>query len=291
MIAPPVPSHLQCLLKVLCICSLLVITAADLDIAAYSCKARPSWKTTSADNTHAQELFQLFLLAFQTDLSKCAHPETTVYSAGIGASLSIAVLQFMTALSRGTVYSPSDEWIWAAHENLTCHESHRRSLDCFFQKFSLCTPHAAHVRLGINDTHVCSLAAMFQKPLVWIYGQLVHYMLRLPPHASFMVNRRLHHLYRSIPSVPVTGTIAMHVRSGKVRETLHVSREKVLLTRLCASQLDAGRSEVPVAMYMKYLNQIANHLKDTGRHVHTGEGPCSLVDWVHSVQRIVGVCS
>jgi hypothetical protein len=222
-----------------------VLLSAQPEI--FSC--RESWSVTKEGHERRSNELQAFLLAFQSDCSICAAGTVSaVHNAGIGSSLGQGVLQFAIALQERKAYRPG-YWIWAASEASCTLNLH--SLDCFFQPLTYCHvggQQPAVLDIGFKATDVCSLAATFQKPLIWIFGQILHFITRPRPDLSFFIAKRKYDAFKMYGEGLVEGTVGVHIRAGRP---------------------DGGRHVLPLEKYMQAVDTKAADLAAVGIPVHT----------------------
>jgi hypothetical protein len=171
-----------------------------------------------------------------------------VHNAGIGSSLNQGVVQFATALLERKAYRPG-YWIWAASEASCTLNLH--SLDCFFQPLTYCHvggQQPAVLDISFKATDVCFLAATLQKPLIWIFGQILSFTTRPRPDLSFFIAKRKYETFKVYGDGVVEGTVGVHIRAG---------------------QPDGGRHVISLEKYMQAVDAKAADLAALGIPVHT----------------------
>jgi hypothetical protein len=114
----------------------------------------------------------------------------------------------MLAIEGGNIFRPhSGKWqhqnpfLWSDLHAENCTLG-LQSIDCYFQPLSVCGVHSKEAEIAINaldqstvdhqlelfsfspSSDVCSLARTMKKSMVWIYGAVMHYLLR--PSRSIM---------------------------------------------------------------------------------------------------------
>lgn len=199
--------------------------------------------------------FQTFIHHWQFDRQRCAKgPVTALAAGGFGISVVYTNLKtFFLSLEFGRIFRPMGHYLWADTNASACTLG-IDSLDCYHALLSPCgLPGHEHLLLPTVDatnatnvgraifpaeqTDMCMLAKATKKPLVWVFGQMVHYETRLSPTIAPLVQERVQTVLRgarkppSSSMVPGGGGIgggggglvmAVHVRAGKPDRGRHV---------------------------------------------------------------------
>jgi hypothetical protein len=175
------------------------------------------------------------------------------YSFGYGSSINLSCVEILKALELGAVYRPIYPWLWSspdiANSSATGSEGFPKvndgcyskidSLDCFNIPLSYCkldqnynlSPGAfGEPAIDKEDAldlipqpcDICTQAKRTKKTLLWIFGMILHYHMRLPPRTHKIVHDRLVSIFPPPSSIapvdPITGktcvTAALHIRAG-----------------------------------------------------------------------------
>lgn len=223
----------------------------------------------------------LYHRQFNEELCKRSSPEigwigrmpNNQYIGGLGFSYGIMALNYMfLCFERGKIYRPMLEFIWANHPPNSTTNAQKllpctlniTALDCFSRPLSTCgipkpsTPTAfgyepmlpaSAAYKGIFPTKdkfdLCTLATIAKKPSVWVYGNVMMYLLRLRPDIQVLVEDRIAY-YVTKDVKPVTSYMTVQVRGG---------------------QPDGHRTVVPLDDYMKAIEQKADEMEALGKPV------------------------
>jgi hypothetical protein len=227
--------HVCCILCLFC-----GVLKNVLSFSVFDCGGHPAWPLTTADNYEVMHRFQNWMMTFQ---HRCKPSNgdywlSTIYGSGIGSGTTISVINMFKAFELGKIYRPTQSWLWA-EVNATEHcVSGINAVDCFNVPLTYCyiNPNASEIipTLNINFTDadlfidhpvdICTMAKVSQKTLLWVFGQFLHYHMRVPPHLEKFLELRSHQIFPkrriSDPPIidPLTGfkclTAAIQVRGG-----------------------------------------------------------------------------
>jgi hypothetical protein len=203
--------------------------------SAFDCRGQGAWELNVSDNAIQTERIQNWLAYRQ---NRCLPNEKVDYYTltnnfgGIGSSVMNSVVNFMKSLELNQIYAPNAYWVWGYNNASQCSRN-MLSVDCFSQPLTNCEPKTGLSSLpnSINITEanalingpsdICQLGIHTKKPIVWVFGQLFIYHLRLPYHSAHKVHHDITtalHLLRTAPNPNPQQytclTAALHVRTG-----------------------------------------------------------------------------
>eukprot|EP00667_Euglena_gracilis_P011662 EG_transcript_11923 len=173
----------------------LLVAAIMFCQSLLACQNTFAWPINMSDNAECVERLQWWLYAWQFNPKHCAsvHAPKLHYLSGLGSSLMESTRLMSQALESSAVYRPAGEWIWADPKSTACQLGFR-SIDCFTLPLSVCnasqeiqaafTDDAFNYSLADSSMSVCDLAREFQKPTLWVIGNLIRYHLRFSAEQS-----------------------------------------------------------------------------------------------------------
>ena len=212
--------------------------------SAFDCGTVPVWSVVGNDNEYAMRKFQDWIFAWQHLCSARETFQEIATNMGFAMSLQSAVKHLLTAIEMGKIYRPQGkiemhQWIWAEEEASLC-TMRIRTVDCFSEPLSTCTMESHYntmlthqelhtlsqqdMQLALKfsgPTDVCGLARSSYKPVQWVHGQLLHYLLRPNLATAAEIELRLQKVYgrytgevggigKNPPEVPSTGADVGH---------------------------------------------------------------------------------
>ena len=204
------------------------------------------------DNNITMSRFQNMLSYYQHRCSLEANNKSnskywmsTDAAGGIGYTILTAGANILRAFELGNIFKPAGSWIWGDDQH--CFNA-SKSTDCFNLPLTYCksVPNdqiASLVTFDRNDAldlipkpcDVCNLAKLVKKSMMWVYGQVLHYHIRLPPALERKIQARIQPIFPNLVNTtrdhrviqkvdrisyrdPQTGlrcvTAAIHIRSG-----------------------------------------------------------------------------
>ncbi len=225
----------------------------SLAYSVFDCRCCPTWNVTTEDNDITSRRYLNWLSWRQNDCTNNRGLNVNKYSFGYGSSINLSCIDILKALELGAVYRPAYPWLWSSpsefvnasslHANTIndgCY-SHMDSLDCFNIPLSYCklnetygmTPghfgeplvnktDAAALIPGPSD--ICKQARLTKKSMLWVFGMILHYHMRLPAKTHKVVRDRLMSVFPhggspSVKTDPITGkecmTASLHIRAGQ----------------------------------------------------------------------------
>lgn len=238
------------------------------------------WELTSRHNEQAIHDFQVWITRRQFDSDICSSRGVLdkLHDYGIGSAFIQGAALLGQAIEQGKIYrpNPTRTWLWAESVAANCSLG-IKSLDCFNLPISVCGLTTAEARSAqslfknsqmtasqTQSTHtvsICHLALRYKKPLIWIFGQLLDYLLRPRPELIPYITHRIQaalqlpmeqlpyffdrHALRYFMS---TSTIAVHIRGGNP---------------------DAGRKVIPLSYYIAAIDAKAKELAESNRPVRS----------------------
>lgn len=186
---------------------LFSITAAD-GYSAFTCARAPKWHIQLDDNNVMMMRFQNMLTYYQHRCPKGYNnyfQSTETKKGGIGYTMVLAAVNLMKAFELGKIFRPAGNWLWADDH---CNNSTINSVDCFTVPLSYCSLTNNNVMpssVYFNKTDAldlikrpcdsCTLAITAKKSLLWVFGQLMHYGLRLYPRMEEKVLARVNSVF------------------------------------------------------------------------------------------------
>lgn len=198
---------------------------ANSVFASLRCNEGP-WNVNYTNNGEMSSSFQQWVTHWQHSEEKClsgTHGYFNFGSGGIGASLSLyAATDFLTALEHGKVYRPSNGSLWADANAKYC-TGGVQSLDCYFQTLDSCNKTLSRLSVKeksfppsvyshLETINVCTLGRAAQKPVQWVMGQLIDYIIQPSTDLGYVVRGRIAEVLRHMPAN--TSMFAVHVRTG-----------------------------------------------------------------------------
>jgi hypothetical protein len=213
--------------------------------------------------------FQRWLYHRQFDATLCKRNGAEIgwvgnqlkFSGGFGFSYGVMAMNYMfLSFEMGKIYRPKYEFVWANHPPNTPCTLNISTLDCYSRPLSSCgiemplfgsfgyepmlnTPY--HGIFPTTDKlDLCTLAERARKPLIWVYGNVMMYLLRPRTDIQIQIDDRIAYVTRAIK--PGTSFITVHVRGG---------------------ELDANRVVVPLDAYMAAVETKATELSELGKPV------------------------
>lgn len=171
-----------------------------------------------------------------------------------------SVIAFARSIEGGKILRPSDGYFWASNcENCTYNIT---SLDCYFQGLSSCSldPIKSTAtdlmnqddretkfgkRLAVANPDICTQAMAIKKPIAWVAGQYLSYIIRPRHDIQAEIYERIKGVLPNI-NRKHESFIAVHYRGG---------------------QPDFNRKVIPLDSYMKAVHQKAELLAMEGRPV------------------------
>jgi hypothetical protein len=248
----------------ICIMLQYLILPTNSAINFFSCKGVKPWEVDLNDSAIAQaeELIQDYLYAWQHNHNRCRDRGKDEYFAnyGIGNGLLRSVITFQRALEAGKIYRPREGYFWAQTTPDCTHN--RTALDCYFKGLSSCGLFSnvtgyepldrseTETRLGrvlgpVNNLDICKLAEACKKPMSWIAGQYLKYIIRFRDKIKAQIDRRKAPIFDDV-NRKSHATIAVHYRSGV---------------------LDENRVVLSLLKYMEAVKLKAHELAKDGRPV------------------------
>lgn len=189
----------------------------------FTCKGTPRWPLNLDDNEEMMARFQNMLRYYQNRCTPSFNKyeySTEITRGGIGFTSAFSAINLLKAFELGHIYRPNGVWIWS---DSNCF-SKSSSIDCFNIPLSYCllSPIPPSERINKTDAlkliprpcDVCTLGLKSKKSILWVYGQLIHYQLRLPPA---MEQKVLENVAKIFP----VKRAASHVDKTKVRYGEH----------------------------------------------------------------------
>jgi len=204
-------------------------------------------------------LLQEWIHAWQHSSRRCQSYGFEPFSAdfGIGNGFLRTVLLLARSFDQGKIYRPTVDYFWALHsEGCTLN---RTLFDCYLHEFSSCGIDSTnnmnrddrHTILGMmlapggETVDVCVLGKMLKKPIAWVAGQFLRYIMRLRPDVSDRVKARNENVFKLVDR-STQSTISVHYRAGHP---------------------DANRHVISLDVYMNAVKLKAAELASTGRPV------------------------
>lgn len=222
------------LLLVLCV----VVVTVD-SFQPFDCSAHKAWPVTTEDNHHAMVRFQNTLAAYQHRCSKNGmdYAGATRYEGGIGFGTVSSVVTLMESFENYVMYRPYERWIWSEANSSDCNTPFG-SADCHNIPLTYCwyksnvTAAPAWMNINYTDAYqyipnpsdICTIGIITQKSLLWVFGQMIHYHIRLPPALEHRVETRVQqifpkHYHKIHITDPITGlrclSASLHIRGGE----------------------------------------------------------------------------
>lgn len=300
----------------------LSIPTAFAQWSPFECGNVQEWSTIDDDNLEAMYKFQKWIFSWQHTCEKNVYAEIPV-NGDFGYSLNSAAMNMITSIELNLVYRPSGskgilQWLWADDSPDQC-SLEQRTVDCFFEPLSSCTmeqydnpdvirsPRDPPLKESERESalwiatagDVCSISKVFKKPIQWVHGQNLHYLMRPNQRLMPFIMDRVKQIYGGGVSIP--GNIAyadafeafknddrLRKGAGTVRRRqllrgsdadmemrrlegadgavigLHIAADTVLQFegQFLPEQLD-------LAPYIAAVDKKAHDLRDSGREVHT----------------------
>ncbi len=222
--------------------------------SVFDCRCCPTWEVTTEDNNIMSRRYLNWLSWRQNECSNSrGFLDVNKYSFGYGSSINLSCIDILKALELGAVYRPAYPWLWSSpseyvnasslHANTIndgCY-SHMDSLDCFNIPVSYCQLNETYgmipghfgeplvnktdaAALIPGPTDICTQAKLTKKSMLWVFGMILHYHMRLPAKTHKVVRDRLMSVFpkgtgnapKNID--PITGkecmTASLHIRAG-----------------------------------------------------------------------------
>lgn len=201
----------------------------------FNCGSNATWPVSTDDNVEMTEYFHDWLLVWQFSCegnTKINH--RVVSNGGLGSSFVFGSRWLTDAIKLKQIYRPYHEqpWLWAAEtaENCTLGQ---RSYDCFSEPLSDCeissSKRTPELEKQINDalgrmvdnplrfvmqqeTDICTFAKILRKPIKWVHGHIIQYMIRPRMDVLKVVEKRSKEVFADLPEKTVS--MGIQIRSG-----------------------------------------------------------------------------
>lgn len=217
-------------------------------------------------------LFQKWLFARQnlcydeTDKLRLVHGQPCL-AAGVTMSVYGAVNNLLMAIEINKIYRPHSlqfqhvsPFLWADRNPKEC-TMERQSIDCYFEPVSICDGTETYIQdywgkynvtrdmlqhdidyAGMfSGLDACAVTRLAGRGLIWMYGHLSSFVMRMRKDISDDVNSRVTNV---IPQVEANiRTIAVHIRGGSP---------------------DKNRKTAPISTYMKHVDEAIERFKLEG---------------------------
>lgn len=197
-----------------------------------------TWELNFTNSAVMSKHMMDWLLHWQFDCSGKAVYREAAHVGGLGSSFMFASKYFMEGIEYRSIFRPDHGnvgWKWANPNAANC-TLHKQSYDCFSEPISDCqyappdvtrpdslSRELSRIASAMADNplasmgaapnmDVCTFARVAQKPVKWVHGHLMWYLLR--PRAEFaaIIEQRTREVLRQAPRG--TLSLAMQVRSG-----------------------------------------------------------------------------
>ena len=229
--------------------------------SAFVCSG--SWDVRKNDSERMFGIFQNWIYGWQNN---CVGKTTSAglpIGSGIGSGMESATRWLMWALESNRIYRPSGHWAWADPNVCPL-----KTVDCYFRPLSSCGLQTlGNMNLftaeeqnqynestqifGRESQDSCSLARKAKKPLQWIHGSLLHYIMRPSEHLRSEIHAAVVDVRRQAGNGSLIG---VHIRRGTP---------------------DSGRHVANTSYYIAAVDSIADQLVRLGRPPVTGVYICS----------------
>ena len=245
------------------ICGSLAINFAPVHPTKSAFVCSGSWDVQKNDSRRMFGMLQNWIDYWQNNCDDKTISAGLPIGSGIGAGIEFATRWLMWSLESNQIYRPTGHWAWADPKVCPL-----KTVDCYFQPFSSCglqsvgninvTAVAERNRykastqiFGRESQDTCSLARKAKKPLQWIHGSLLHYIMR--PNEN--LRSEIHAAIIDVKQKAGSGSfIGVHIRRGTP---------------------DSGRHVANTSYYVEAVDSIAEQLLRLGRPPITGVYICS----------------
>lgn len=157
-----------------------------------------SWALNTSDNEIMSKRYLNWVSISQNQCDNQKVWSTTMSGAGIGSGITISIIQMLKAIELGALYRPRSVWIWSPPDPTRECLGHIDAIDCFNIPLSSCGVNYTsqkHDKIYPTETDdfqgfipyptdICTQGKKTQKTMLWIFGQLIHYHIRLPSQSQ-----------------------------------------------------------------------------------------------------------
>jgi hypothetical protein len=251
--------------------TLLVLLFADFVSSSFnyfSCLGYEPWPVDLSPYAIDRDamIMQDWLYARQHSRWRCSTYGNDAFSAAYGIGngfLKAAVIMERTVRS-GQIFRPTIPYQWANGAKNCTYDSNY--FDCYFKELSGCGLNSSNLHLPTipdvvpldkddrttvlgkmlpkDNVNLCEIGKALKKPMAWVAGQYLKYVLRLRDDIQRQVDERVKGIFTDVPRR--YSTIAVQFRSGKP---------------------DAARKVLPLDIYMEAVTVKARELELQGRPV------------------------
>jgi hypothetical protein len=243
---------------------------------------RKRWTTKKDANHYHSKLFQKWLLCRQFSDVFCGKGTIElVHDYGIGSSITNGALHLAIALLQQKVYRPTKHWLWADSDPLKC-TLNMSSLDCYFQLLSSCGKNPLDAKLeneerastlycksslhvskgttldGNSADTICALAQVWSKPIIWVYGQLIDYIIRPNSYLRDFIRHRSELVFNDTSSKHL-----MYATSPPPPHQTPVGHRNgaIIGIHIRGRSPDADRATLSLSHYMRAMDEKAAEIE------------------------------
>ena len=226
--------------------------------SAFICSG--SWNITRENSNNTFFQLQRWIHASQNLCGKVLSPGLHVGN-GIGSGIESAARWLMWAIEANQIYRPTESWAWADKDKSGCTVG--QTVDCYFYPISSCanSDHLLakkdlHLQshdeqqynestavFGVGSMDACAIARAAKKPLQWVHGSVLHYIMRLNDSIKVEVDAKIAEIRRQALNGSVVG---VHIRRGSP---------------------DHGRHPANTSYYISAVDTLAAQLETLGRPI------------------------
>lgn len=243
---------------------------SSLKFSPFNCGPQ-TWEINYANHSQASQHMMDWLLHWQFSCDGQQTYREAAHVGGFGSSFMFASKYFMEGIEYRAVYRPDHgavQWLWADPNPQNC-TLHRQSYDCFSEPISDCqynTDVPRSDRLVNNlarieslmaenplrdiksapNMDVCTFARILKKPVKWVHGHLMWYLMRPLPELQAIIEKRKKEVLYQLPRGTVS--VAMQVRAGPINDGRHaISALDTLLKVIdeVVLEIETHRSHLP----------------------------------------------
>lgn len=243
---------------------------SSLKYSPFNCGAA-TWDITFANNSQASQYMMDWLLHWEFDCNGKSVYREAAHNGGLGSSFMFASKYFMEGIEYRSVYRPDHgnvPWMWAAVDSENC-TLHKQSYDCFSEPISDCAyapsdwtrspallKELARVEREMpnnplrdmksaQNMDVCTFARVLKKPVKWVHGHLMWYMMRPSSDLRAIVEKRKKDILHQAPRGTVS--MSMQVRSGPMvdeRKPLKNLEDVIQIADTVVAEIEEHRSHL-----------------------------------------------
>jgi hypothetical protein len=205
----------------------------SVSFSVFDCKGQAAWELTVDDNVKISKQIQKWISESQ---NRCPETPDDYWTnspnlGGIGSGITLSVVTMLKAFEAGKIYRPSNPWLWS-YKNASSCTGGIDAIDCFNIPLSTCLLDRDVIYQNTSSeimnsasnfqfpADICTMGKAAKKTILWVFGQFLHYHIRLGTVGKKFIRDRMEQIFPKIaPKVdPKTGytcvSASIHVRAG-----------------------------------------------------------------------------